>query len=481
MPDPDTEKPGQLLEEIDPKNSATPEELGVSGSAAEHDLTVNFDDAIDQTFAGLPKKEDDEAEKSYGKEEKPESVEGEEKKETADETEKKEEAAKPADDTKEQKPKAEEKPESKPEDKAAEKPSDRDKDLNAISAKLDPHTKPKTRKIIDGIKSETVKARDRADLAEKSLTEAKSKIAELEKAASSKELPKELKEEIETLRDRVRELDITRDPQIIARYDKRIDDNTKVVLDALSRAGLPQERVDALKKSGVTLSSVKPYVDMIESGKGADGKQYTADPETAEAIREAIRDNGRLSKEKEKEIGDWKTNWDDRQKEATAKNDEVLKEANERRSKMVIEHRDKWDFLKEPPAPNDNDTPAIKREKEKARVAFNDIVAKYGESVKKETSSPIESAISATVGIIYRDIVAPELKKQLTASQAKVTELENQIKALKGAGSISKTVGATPGKTQRKPASSDADIDPDDPFGGIIDDLARSTSTHAEE
>jgi hypothetical protein len=470
MPDPNpvAEEVGKLPEEIDPNKAASPEELGVTGSAEGHDIAIDFGSALDEMAGKIhPKEEDESAEEKPGQNE--EQHEQTEEKPAGEKTE----VAAPAGAPKKEEPKPEER-------KDGSTQAERDADLNKFESGLDPHTKPKTRKIIDGIKAEATKARDRAEAAEKARAELEAKAADLEKRVSSTRLPEEVEKEISTLRDLVRQTSIERDPSIVAKYDTKIQANNALVLETLKKAGLPDAQVDALKKSGVTLNNIKGYIDQLESGKGADGKQYERDPETAEALREALRENGRLSKGREQEISEWKSNWEARQKTQQADQEKMIASANERQAKIFGEHVAKFDFLKPPPEPLDSDPPAVKKEKEKARTAFNDVVNKFGATCKQETSDPVTTAITAKVGLMYRDIVVPELMKRLSDRDSRIKELEAKDGAHKKAGAISKTVAPTPGAAKAKPYEPKDFSNDDNPFDGLIDSLASEAASKRE-
>lgn len=470
MPNPVPEEVGKLPEEIQPNASTTKEELGLSGSAESHDLQVDFGPAIDDMFS-----------KNAGKDRDNESEKTEENKEADDDKvqestdgEKTEAAPAVEADAGEEKPKPEA---DEPKKVADQKAVERDSDLKKFESGIDPHIKPKTRKIIDNMKAEATKARDRAEAAEKSRSELEAKVSDLEKRVSSTKLPEETEKELSTLRDKVRELNINQDPIIVAKYDKKIEANTATVLETLKKAGLPDATVASIKKSGVTLNSVKAYIDMLETGKGADGKQYEADPETAEQLRETLRENGRLSRGKEQEIADWRSNWDARQKDRGVEQQKYYEEANQRQTKAILEHTAKFDFLKPPPEPLDSDLPVIKKEKEKSRVAFNGLVNQFSQAIKKETADPVSQLIAAKVGILYRDLVTPRLQARATELEAQVKELQARIDANKKAGGVSKTVSATPALAKAKPYEPKDYSNEDSPFDGIIDSLVADASS----
>jgi len=411
------EAPAELSEH------ATPEELGVGKIQSNEPFSpVDWDGNIDKIHNDLVAKKNTDA--------------------VAAENAKEEAGIK--DDVKEPEV-VEEKPAQEP---VAEAPKDAEKvepkteeiaEIVELEKKIDPHSSPKTKKLFNEVKS--IAAKERTER-EKIANELKAAREELEKTKSNA-VPKELQDEIQQLRDKVRQFDANADPAIISKYDNVITSNNDSIIKTLTDAGLPQEHADRLKKSGVTLANLKPYLDTLESGKGADGKQYDADPDTAEAIRERLRENMRLGKDKEREITDWRTNYEARNKANEEQQKLSVAEAEKRLASEFQNHVSKWDFLKKPADVLDTDTPAIRKQKESVIKEFNDVALKFADTIKKETSTPLDAQIAARTGILYRDHIAPKLANQLQNANKEIETLRSQINSMKKAGSVSKTIGAS--------------------------------------
>ena len=351
---------------------------------------------------------------------------------------------------------------------AAPKPEDakakRDADLAAAAAKLDPHSSTKTKQLFNEQSKRISEARDRADALEAEKKAIQAELDERKKAP----LPKEVETELTTLRDLVRELDVTRDPQLVEKYDSRIAANTETVMRALKEAGLSDAAAVKLQKAGLTLNNLKSYLEMIETGKAPGGEEFAADPDTAEKIREAIRENARLTKDKELEVAKLKTGYEERKKTEKASQDQIIADANKRWEADFKGHIAKWDFLKQPPAPDANDAPAVRKQKEAAISKFNESVNQFAAAIKKETSSPTEAVLSARIGILYRDQVVPRLAEQRDAAQSRIKTLEAEIAKLKGAGTLTKTVSSSPRQAPKaEPVAGES-------FDDIIDANARA-------
>ena len=439
---------------VEQSEHATPEELGVGKIQSNEPFSpIDWDSNIDKIHNDIvAKKVTDEVAAENAKEE-----------------------AGIKDDEKEEKPADEPKPESKAEapkegkveaSKDAEKEPTKSEEIAEIAElekKIDPHSSPKTKKLFNEVKG--IAAKERIER-EKISNELKSAREELERIKSNA-VPKELQDELQQLRDKIRQFDANADPAIINKYDKVVTENNDTIIKTLTDAGLPAEHAERLKKSGVTLSNLKPYLDTLESGKGADGKQYDADPDTAEAIRERLRENMRLGKDKEREITDWRNNYEQRNKAQEEQQKASVAEAEKRLSTEFQSHINKWDFLKKPADVLDTDAPAIRKQKESSIKEFNDVALKFAETIKKETSSPLDAQIAARTGILYRDHIAPKLAMNLENANKEIETLRAQINNMKKAGSVSKTIG-----TSKPAAAPKKEINMGDGFEDLIDAAA---------
>ena len=439
---------------VEQSDQATPEELGVGQRQSNEQFSpVDFDSIVDKAFTA-------------SQEAKPLTENISSKKEPAE--------VKPADDAEKTetgdnvKPDAEaikEEPDVKEEVKEEVK-EQTPKDIADIESKLGQHTSPKTKQLFAEVKNLAVKERTEREKVARELEETRKQIDELKKTTQA--VPKEVEQEIQQLRDKVRQFDANADPAIIAKYDGVITKNNDSIIKTLTDAGLPEAHAAELKKKGVSLSSLKQYLDTLETGKGVDGKQYEPDPDTAERIRESLRENMRLTKDKEREIEAWKSGFEDRTKKGEEEQKQSVEMATQKLNKEFETHIGQWDFLKKPSDVNDNDAPAIRKQKEDAIKAFNDTALKYADAIKKETSSPLDAQIAARIGILYRDHVAPALKNRLSDAQKEIETLRTQVASMKKAGSATRSVGTvSPRVAQAR------EVSMNEGFDDILDNMTQ--------
>lgn len=449
---------------VDPNTPASPEELGVGQRQSNEPFSpIDFDNIIDGAFANLTeqKAEDvvsnDPPAKEAATEEEPKQEETTEQAPTETPEAKAEEAAKEGEPKKE---------EAAPEEaKTEQKTEEANKELEAIESKLGQHTSPKTKKLFNEVKALASKERTERERIAKELEDTRKQLEEIKKAKDA--APANVNEELQQLRDRLRALDANADPAIVEKYDKTITKNNESIIKTLTDAGLPKEHAEKLKKSGITLANLKPYLDTLESGKGADGNQYDADPDTAEAIRETLRENLRLSKDKTREIDEWRTNYEERTKQTQEQQQKSIEEATARLNKEFETHLGKWDFLKKPSDIMDSDAPAIRKQKEEAINRYNDASLKFAETIKNETTDPLNAQIAARVGILYRDHVTPQLQNQLAEARKEIEALRSQVGKMKQSGSAAKSIGTTAPRATPK-----SNVNFDQGFDDIVDSLA---------
>ncbi len=372
-------------------------------------------------------------------------------------------------------------------------PNPRDVDLDEKAA---PHVSPKMRQVIDAKNTKIREARDRADTIAREHEELKAKYAEAEKKATSIEPPKELVEEVKALRERVRELDISADPEIQAKYDKRIASNNESIVSTLKSFGFgtmkgegdkvvenPKAVAD-LMKSGLTFASLNPLLKKLDE-LGA--------VEEAEQIRESIRENVRLARGKQEEIQQWKGNYEQRQK---AKENEG-RAAQEGRNTAFRTQTDThlradlealakdFPFLKQPPAPTAADSPAVAKVKQAALDEYESASKKIQEAVamfKTDGVAPEKLAevvgklnANAVQAIVFKTHMLPKLKADLAARDARIKQLEADIGKFKGASSLSREHA-----TQASQAGGNAPVIPKDmPLADAMTTFAKQLGVNA--
>jgi hypothetical protein len=457
--------------------------------AGEHHTPVDFDSLIDKSAAELMKKDPNAGAAGEGQSE-------EDKQAAADALQKQREETEAAEAQAEKERLAAEAREGEtPEEKTAREATEkveadriaaeeaqknkqtdaqkaRDADLDKLDSDVGEHVKPTTRKIIDSFKTNARKARDEAETARAETTALRAQLEEAKKGG----VPKEIEGELTALRDRVREVDALQDPAIIEKYQ---------ILDTLAKAGMKQPEIDVLKKRGLTVGTIKQYIDFIDAGRGPDtigpdGKkvaaiQHTPDPDTAESLREALRDNARLAKARDAEIDTWRAGHATRSQQQSEQIKQRAEATNRRAQDEVGKYVAEYDFLQKPSEPLANDPPAVKKVKQDAITAHNAAINLYAEAVKRDTGTVGDAYVHARVGVLLRDVVVPNLKKQRDALSKKLAEAEGELAKIKKAGSMSRTVSPAP-RAPKEGEGNEPEVNQDDPFGGIIDSLASSAA-----
>lgn len=341
----------------------------------------------------------------------------------------------------------------------------RDADLDELGAKLDLKTKPKTKEIIDGFKGKVTQERNQREQIAKERDDLKKQLEERSKSP----VPKEVTDELEQLRQTVQELDAARDPALQAKYDKKVAANEDAVVKILKDHGFGNDAngkeipgaVEALRKQGLTRKNLEEKISALAKA---------GEHESAEELRDLLRENSRLGKEKLDEIEKFKATAGDRKKTAEGEMTRQVEAANKRMTEEFQSHVAKFDFLKEPAPAKPEDPPAVKQEKEKAILAFNDRVNRFAESIKKETGTATDAQISARIGILYREQVVPQLQAELAALKKANEELTTQVKGLRGAGNLGGKGNA--GLLAPAPKAK-GDADPRETYEDAVDAMAR--------
>lgn len=338
----------------------------------------------------------------------------------------------------------------------------RDADLKIEHA---PHTHQKTRKIISDFQTKARDARNERDrvAAEKvALQRERDELAEKIKTAPA---PKALEDEVKLLRERVRELDITRDPILETKYDKRIEANNTSIIAILKKEGYGMQKgegdkmvenpqaIQKLVRDGLTLKNLTPLLKKLDEAELV---------EEAEAIREAVRQNNRLSAEKTQEIESWKGDFTKRQearqqqgRQASDKFQADFTKQTDTQYRAEVETLAKdFAYLKQPPAPLATDTPAVRQAKETAITEFQTAAKKIEAEVKTlnpgdfppERHAEVAGRINANaiLALTLKNHVLPRVQRDLAALTARNKELEGELAKIRGAGRISRLHGSAP-------------------------------------
>lgn len=341
---------------------------------------------------------------------------------------------------------------------------ERDADLKP---NLNPNTHPKTKEVIESFKTKAVEARNERDRLAKELEEIKAKGA-------AGTVPENVTKELEELRNRVRELDITRDPSLKAKYDDKIAANVESVLKTLKENGLGEDAegneipgfFDKLKAGGVNLKTILPYIKKLEEAGEID---------TAEDLKDMLRSNQRLEKAKGEEIKDWTKNYAQRQQAVQAEQEKQVKEYQARIMKEtdaeILSTLEAFPQLKRPPQVMPNDSPAVKKEKERVQAEYSEEYKRYQDAVTEAAKEHGTTFKAAAVGLLYKNHITPRLQKSLAEANERVKALEAELGKIKKAGSFKPSSTPTPAPTKKKEA----------PSGGGFDDGIESIAAAAKE
>lgn len=357
----------------------------------------------------------------------------------------------------------------------------RDADLD--TSKLNPRMHESTRKVIDGYAQKAREARDRVDALQREHSTLTGKIKELEDRLKTIKAPKEMEDELATLRTRVRELDISKDPELQSRYDARIKKNSEAALGLLKDfsifkvapkdGGELRDMSEAEKKAltteieraGFGIRGMARYISALEKA---------GEYEAAERLRRYASENDSLTQEKEEEIATWTKDYEGFQAQKTREAEEqrnaylqTVKTAGETFLQQDLgELVKQFPYLNRPPAPQASDSPEVAAAKQKALDEYDAAAKTLEERVKtfNVEGQPPEKAAeaygrlqsSAIQAVILKEHVLPRLLKESGAAAARVKELEAEVAKFRKAGTINRAHAAaitTPTQQGRAPSS----------------------------
>ncbi len=352
-----------------------------------------------------------------------------------------------------------------------------DKDLEGlIKREVEPHTRPRTRKVITTLKEEAVRARQERDRIAQENAALKQKVEEAATKPGNDGEVEKLRQTITQLQDRIKEVYTAEDPEVVGKFDTKIKSNRDLVISTLKEYGLgttaegkdaPEEVTDLLSR-GLTLKNLKPFLDkMVKAGED----------DAAELIKQAVLENFRLSRDRTAAVQEAKTTFDTRQVERT----KAQQQASQQFDQQVMETGGKYvrsnleeltksmPFLRKPEAPKSTDAPAVAEAKRKAIVeweghdkAIREEVVRLNEKGKSGTDAV--EARSRTVGnailsIVLRKIALPRLQRDLAGRDARIKQLETDLAKYRKAGALNgahAAAAATNAKdTDLPPASMD--------------------------
>ena len=341
----------------------------------------------------------------------------------------------------------------------------RDGDLDKIQ--LSPHTHERTRKQFDATKALTRAARNERDQVVAEREALRKERDELAQKVKSTEPPKELVDEIATLKERIRELDISKDPELETKYDAPIKASQQAIVDVLKAQGFgmtidPESKkqvenpaaIAALMRSGLTYENLHPLIEKLRAG-GLHGE--------ARKIEQRLSRIESLEEEKQGVIQSWKGSHDQRlqQREAQTKQAQAERQQAIAQHSQTIFERDvdalakTVPSLRRPAPPMPGDAPNVAKAKQAAVDEYSAAEAAIAaelktlsfEGVAPEKQVEIAGKISANAqqAIVLKTAVIPRLQRDMAARDARIKELEAQVAKYENAGKLSRAQGYSPG------------------------------------
>ena len=355
---------------------------------------------------------------------------------------------------------------------------DRDKDLKVDFA---PHTSVTNRKLITSFQHAAKSARDERDTIAAERDAMRKERDELAEKAKSVAVPKEIEDKLKAYAERIRELDISKDPELETKFDQPIEANNKRIVDVLNQniATLKDEgfgfirkadkdgketmveapgAMDKLVKAGLNHKNLAPFCKVLENAGLVD---------EAEAIREGVRENMRLARDKQAEVDKWKVGHDQR----IQAREQQTKQATTDRQQAIHQHartilnRDletlskDMPFIMRPAGPQTGDAPAVVKAKEAALAKYVAAEAKINaelatfriDHLPPEKQPEVAGKITANAmqAVTLKTYVIPELMRDLAARAARIKELEEENARYVNAGKISRIQGAAPSTEPR--------------------------------
>lgn len=354
-------------------------------------------------------------------------------------------------------------------------------DIDA-AIKADPQMRPSTRKVIDAFKTERDSARAERDRVQTELATAQAKITEIDGKLKTIKAPKEMEDELASLRQQVRQLDISKDPALVKKYDAKIKTNGESALGLLKDFGVftvldkdkkPVEMTEAekkalsseIEKTGFGIRGMARYISALEKA---------GEYEAAERLRQMASQNDQLARDKQEEVDTWNKDYEGLQAQRTRESEAahtaylstVKAEGETSLQSELGELVKTFPHLNRPPAPLETDSTEVKAQKQKAIDEYTAAEQQLNESVKvfsSEGKTPEQQAkaygkmsSAAVTSLILKQHVLPKLQKDLAEATARAVAAETDLAKLRKAGNLNRAHSAaitTPHNGTKVPAA----------------------------
>jgi hypothetical protein len=297
----------------------------------------------------------------------------------------------------------------------------------------------------------------RAEAAEKKAAELESRAKELEaKVATPAALPKDLEEEINVLRSRSRQWEITSDPEFQRKYDSPVASTTQ---------RLEQTLVDSWKAARADEAAIKAQLDLYrkegfspkvmavelewQAKNGNVAAKYQIDrllskrddlmQARADAISAQAADNSTAAAQRAEQT---------KAQQALMQrvNEIAVKSTGESFTASEADLKKLLPALVAPEPPSDKDSPAVAQTKRAAHAEYDKAVASVKGEFARFAPDPNDPEKTARLtgefqslvllGLLAKNHLIPRAAKEMTALNAAIAERDQRLAAFKKAGSV---------------------------------------------
>ncbi len=289
-------------------------------------------------------------------------------------------------------------------------------------------------------------------------------------------VPDDLRKEVETSNRKyleaaakIRELDITADPEIVRKYIEPTKSNNGKIADILSKIG---------RNNGHSEEAIKQFLASHESSgftrKGLKDElaamEEKGDLDSADKIRALIEKNITLGLAKEDEIKSWQEGYTartaEREQRQRAEMEESIRIGNEAaQSTFTANLRDlaeKFPLLKEPPKPLSTDSPAVSKAKQAAYDQWSKAMDVQGDldALNNELGLPDAKKVASARGRIFalakqglalQRIIANQYPQSEAATKKELADLKAKLAAINKTGDMSRAQAGDMGAQQAQP------------------------------
>jgi hypothetical protein len=360
------------------------------------------------------------------------------------------------------------------------------------------HAKESTRKDWEELRTAAKTYKQQAEEHKQQLDALAAEKAQLEEKVKSgtQELPQEVQSELELLRSRVIEFDVSLLPEIREKYDAKIQGTASAVMHWFSEAAKdPKRTYDVLDENGqptgVKSGLTPEIIEKLNSSVGAAGftnynwAKWINDCLANEVItgvearqlENTIANAMTLEQNRSIEIQQRRQNWAteqaqkqlQEQQRAAAHRENALTIVNKTKD-LLEDTKQKYDWAKDPGVLPANATPEQKAAHEEKVKAFNERGVTFKKLLKTYWGSQAihfdgadqvpDMSVDEFGSLMVNAFSADELRKEKAAVEAKLAEVQRELDEYRAGGSTAPKTGARAGGSEAaKPSATKVDFD----------------------